>query len=905
MAVSDRVGSTNATLVRALMRGDGVLMRPTRPQSAIDAQLRAMMFGNWISSTAAADAGTSNGWPATAAAASSSSSVLGSVVSMTAYDRSGLRFPSPLPNGGRGEVYYSVTSLLVSGAPSVPLPSSSSSTSASTLISVENNGRGSASLHRYTPQAPTGGATPCLRWSFVVAIDVTVEYNITSSDLALDPVSQASATCTGNNGSWVVYDWDLGVFGPSTSVPGLPREYNPSAGDGSDFILVNESASAGYGALPQMSAVAPVINGVAILGEQGKLIPMSPQRTTSIAPAASGSNGVSVSVTGSNGEVVTLLACAVDSTTGGCGTASSPITPFACTVGATGSVTINIGAGTSAPMCVVTGNFTLSNTLGSHMVLQRGVQSLVWGFGTPGAVVTTVFDGAANFTSVVDGSGTWRQALPMQPASDPSLPHNLTFISSTGEAPITITDVLFGDVFFCGGQSNMEFTVSMGFNASAEVAAANDPRYSAIRVFTVGQHKASATPFTQIDQPEQLWTAANSASIGGGGGNWSVFSAVCWYFGRDVFDGLGGVVPVGLISNNYGGTRIEAWMDKAANGACNASSTPSSSAAVADGHGGYDLPSSSTGAAADGVADARTAGVGYDPNAESALWNSMVSPYITGPIAITGWTWFQGESNTGESTLYACLFPSLINSWRAAFNNSGGWFGFVVLQLWESTDPLMVLRESQLAALALDNIGYAAAIDIGDPLSPFTSIHPRHKQPVGTRLSNSALAMVYDQQITWQSPRYSSAQDWGSAGNNLTVLVSFESDSVGSGLTIVPDTVGSTSTHCPTELGVNISMCAWWSIQGSDGVWYNATEATVWNGTQLVVSALVPDTAGLDFNPDAGASGDQLATVTPITPIATAYGWGVWPVITLYNIDGYPALPWNRTINATAVDVVS
>jgi len=42
-----------------------------------------------------------------------------------------------------------------------------------------------------------------------------------------------------------------------------------------------------------------------------------------------------------------------------------------------------------------------------------------------------------------------------------------------------------------------------------------------------------------------------------------------------------------------------------------------------------------------------------------------------------------------------------------------------------------------MAALKLPNVGYAVAIDLGDPKSPFGSIHPRRKQEVGRRLSLS------------------------------------------------------------------------------------------------------------------------------------------------------------------------
>jgi hypothetical protein len=95
--------------------------------------------------------------------------------------------------------------------------------------------------------------------------------------------------------------------------------------------------------------------------------------------------------------------------------------------------------------------FAISNTLGSNMVLQRAPQAaLVWGFAATGTTVKTSFQGSA-YSSTADATGIWRQALPPQPAT--STPASLTFTSSTGEPSITITNILFGDVFICSGQS--------------------------------------------------------------------------------------------------------------------------------------------------------------------------------------------------------------------------------------------------------------------------------------------------------------------------------------------------------------------------------------------------------------------------------------------------------------------
>jgi sialate O-acetylesterase len=84
----------------------------------------------------------------------------------------------------------------------------------------------------------------------------------------------------------------------------------------------------------------------------------------------------------------------------------------------------------------------LTNVLGDHAVLQRDRPAMVWGFADPGTSVTTTFQGV-KLQSTADGNGTWRQALPAQPAT--TAPTTISFTCSTGES-FALNDVLFGDV---------------------------------------------------------------------------------------------------------------------------------------------------------------------------------------------------------------------------------------------------------------------------------------------------------------------------------------------------------------------------------------------------------------------------------------------------------------------------
>jgi hypothetical protein len=93
--------------------------------------------------------------------------------------------------------------------------------------------------------------------------------------------------------------------------------------------------------------------------------------------------------------------------------------------------------------------FALSNTLGDHMVLQRDKPATVWGFAPVGATVKTLFN-AVSYTSTAGADTVWRQVLPATPAS--AVGTTITFTASTG-GTVALADVLFGDVYVCGGQS--------------------------------------------------------------------------------------------------------------------------------------------------------------------------------------------------------------------------------------------------------------------------------------------------------------------------------------------------------------------------------------------------------------------------------------------------------------------
>lgn len=206
---------------------------------------------------------------------------------------------------------------------------------------------------------------------------------------------------------------------------------------------------------------------------------------------------------------------------------------------------------------------SLSATVSNSMVLQRDVPlSSLWGYSTPGSIVTATLSSSGNsYPSSETGSdGIFRVVLPSLPTT--SIPFNVTF-SSPGENNITISDIVVGDVILCSGQSNMQVSLQMAFNATAEIAATN-AFGSMIRVMYVGGRN-SLNP--EIDIITSIpWSRASAASMGGD--SWGGFSAQCWYTGRSIYQLLNETVPIGLIESCVGGTAIRNWVSTQALSLC-------------------------------------------------------------------------------------------------------------------------------------------------------------------------------------------------------------------------------------------------------------------------------------------------------------------------------------------------
>lgn len=397
---------------------------------------------------------------------------------------------------------------------------------------------------------------------------------------------------------------------------------------------------------------------------------------------------------------------------------------------------------------------TLAPLFRDHAVLQRDKAVKVWGWAEPGEKVQVAF-GGQKVETVADAAGRWTTELAAMPASGES--RDLTV---TGKNTVVVKDVVVGEVWLCSGQSNMVWQVAKVMDAKKEMETST---YPLIRQFLVER--------TPMEKPADMV-----------GGSWALsapgairdFTAVGYFFAREMHQFL--KVPVGIINSSWGGTPIESWLSqatldgdpdfapvaerwkqalteypalKAKYDADLAKWTEQEAAARAKGE---EFKRSKP----------REPGGANSSQTPSALYNGMINPLA--PYTLRGVLWYQGENNSGRSREYHKLFPTLITTWRARFEQPELPFFWVQLanfkQLKDETGLTWAyLREAQTSTLSLPHTGQAITIDIGNP----DDIHPTNKQEVGRRLALIAKAKLFGQGVEFSGPVLEKAERAGTS----------------------------------------------------------------------------------------------------------------------------------------------
>ncbi len=180
---------------------------------------------------------------------------------------------------------------------------------------------------------------------------------------------------------------------------------------------------------------------------------------------------------------------------------------------------------------------TLPYILSDNMVLQRDIPVNIWGWANPGEKVTVAI-GTQKVSVKTGKNGEWKVQLKPTPAGGP---YEMTI---KGKNALALKNIMYGDVWVCGGQSNMEWPLSRSRNWTTDKNTVDNPN---IRLFYVPK-KMSMKPL--INTSEARWEVCTEASA-------ASFSAIGYYFGKNLVGELN--IPIGLINSNWGGTDIETW----------------------------------------------------------------------------------------------------------------------------------------------------------------------------------------------------------------------------------------------------------------------------------------------------------------------------------------------------------
>ena len=417
-----------------------------------------------------------------------------------------------------------------------------------------------------------------------------------------------------------------------------------------------------------------------------------------------------------------------------------------------------------------------------HAVLQRDLPAPVWGTAEPGEQVT-VKVGSAQATTNADAQGKWMLRLPAMKMN--TIGQEMVV---TGKNTVTIKDVLIGDVWICGGQSNMQLSLK-DCDAKEDIAAADLPL---LRCLMTTNIPSRSKPRSDVAGAWAVCTSNTAPSFTGAG----------FYFARRLLKETG--VPMGLIEISFGGT-------------CIAASIPAEGFDLEPWlkqQGGYEAMMRQP-----------------DHIALSAVHLSKGKP--AAPYGIKGGLWYQGEWNGGDTSYYREM-RALIGGWRKVWNQ--GDFPVYFVQLpsdWyignaggappsgepdgEDGGGLEITRMELFKSLQITNTGMAVTIDIGG------GIHPVNKFDVGERLARWALRDLYGKKdLVVSGPLY---RELKIEGNKIRLKF----DHVGSGLM-----VGRKKGKAPAE-EVKDGKPRPFAICGDDKQW--AWADAVIDGADVMVSS--------------------------------------------------------------------
>lgn len=421
----------------------------------------------------------------------------------------------------------------------------------------------------------------------------------------------------------------------------------------------------------------------------------------------------------------------------------------------------------------VMGKVLPSSLISDNMVLQQQAEVRLWGKATPNARIKVSVSWAKTANNcTADADGNWY--IHVQTPQGGDTLHSIIF--DDGEKSI-LSNILIGEVWFAGGQSNMEMPLKGFHNCPVKgsiEAIADAGNHPQIRMFSVPR-KLSDTPQIDLEGEWQIASCETAAQ----------FSAVAYHFALSLRRTLH--VPIGIINCSVGGSKIEGWTCRE----------------IVSHYNDIDITKE---------------GMENTPDylQPTVFYNAMLHPTI--PYTLKGFIWYQGESNVACPD-YAIRMKNMVAQWRKERQQGDLPFYYVELAPFRyqghQQDQGPRLREEQYKAQKLiPNSGMVCTNDLVEPYEA-NNVHPRDKESIGKRLRYMALNKTYKyKKIPCYSPEFDSMKIEGKS-----VRLSFE--------------------HC--EMGFTRSRDAiGFEIAGDDKVFYSADHAELQHSTWVVSSEKVP-----------------------------------------------------------------
>lgn len=482
-----------------------------------------------------------------------------------------------------------------------------------------------------------------------------------------------------------------------------------------------------------------------------------------------------------------------------------------------------------AVLSFATDVFTVADVFTDHMVLQRNALVKIWGEAKSGSLVEVRF--AGQLWKIKAAKGKWQATLKTGEAGGP---YKLEVIN--GNNKVSFQDVLIGDVWLAGGQSNMEFALRRVKDARTEISLADYPQ--------IRYYKVPRKFYPEQDVSKASWNVCSPQTA-------SEFSAIAYYFARNIHKELN--IPIGIIQTPVGGTTAEAWTSRAllmSDKDFRPIVQHYDSIVNSYGPDGYEklynrYVASLTEYQHLSAEQKKYIAKPVEPMGRKnfhrpiGLSETMLSTVI--PYTLKGFLFYQGESNTARGAQYRKLFPAMINEWRTSWGQGDIPFLFIQLPRFETkTRYWYELREAQyLTSVHVKNTAMVVAFDQGNP----KDIHPIVKDTVGWRLSQLALGKVYGKKVVCQGPEFKKM----TKTDDGSLLLYF--DNAGTGL-VAKD---------------NASKLSGFTIAGRDGKFYPA-EAVIVGKNQVKV---------------------KNSQVT--APVDVRYLWVNSTDMNLFNKEGFPA----------------